>query len=311
MVAGSLGAVNASAAASADLSVTKSGTATAKPGAQFDYQLVWTNNGPDAAANVKMTDTLPASVSFVSASFGPGGPPTSCGLGQTINCSTTTLANGTSVTLIVTVKVDPAAADATVISNTASVSADTLDPNTANNSATTNTTVVAVTCGSAKLLVGDKALAQSTTDDDTSGMAEAFQATATASGTATVVCLYLAPTNAATKLVGGIYADNGSNKPGALLAQGTNSGPLVNAAWNTVQVPSVPLAAGTKYWITVLSPLGFGTLRFLDHCCTFQSYSPSSPSENSKQLTLTTLPAAWTSGKRWPRDGHILGWSGG
>jgi hypothetical protein len=166
-------------------------------------------------------------------------------------------------------------------------------------------------CSSATLLVGRTTLAQRALDNDVAGKAEAFRATASGSGTASVVCVYLDPTNAATKLVGGIYADNGSNHPGALLSQGTNLGPLINGVFNTVLIPPVALAAGTTYWITILSPVGSGTLRFRDHCCGFQSQLPSGPSENSKSLILASLPAVWSTGDIWPKDGPLLGWAGG
>ncbi len=180
----------------------------------------------------------------------------------------------------------------------------------ANSETKTCTVTNHVDCSAATLLAGTKTLARSGIDNDVAGLAEAFRATADASGTANVVCVYLDPTNAATHLVAGIY-DNSGGHPGSLLVQGTNLGPLINGAVNTVIVPSVPLAAGTRYWITVLSPFGFGTLRFRDHCCGYQSQTPTNRSENSKQLTLTSLPAVWSTGLVWPKDGPLLGWSGG
>ena len=56
---------------------------------------------------------------------------------------------------------------------------------------------------------------------------------------------------------------------------------------------------------TSQSPSGFGTLRFRDHCCGFQSEAPSGPSENSKASNLAALPGAWTTGLVWPKDGPI------
>ena len=58
-------------------------------------------------------------------------------------------------------------------------------------------------------------------------------------------------------------------------------------------------------WITLLSPLGTGKIAFWDHANGHQADGPISdqgPSENSKELNLTSLPALWSTGKVWPRD---------
>ena len=88
----------------------------------------------------------------------------------------------------------------------------------------------------------------------------------------------------------------------------------MNGTFNTVSVPGVSLAAGTVYWITLLSPLGSGTVKFWDHGYGAQSSGPpaeSGPSVNSKETNLTSLPASWTNGAVWPHDGMLLGWGGG
>ena len=53
--------------ASADLSIVKTGPATVVAGGSVSYSLVVANNGPSDAANLSVTDTLPAGVTFVSA----------------------------------------------------------------------------------------------------------------------------------------------------------------------------------------------------------------------------------------------------
>jgi len=58
------------AALVADISVTKSGPASVAPGGTLNYTVVVRNGGPDAAAGVVVTDTLPVGVTFVSASAG-------------------------------------------------------------------------------------------------------------------------------------------------------------------------------------------------------------------------------------------------
>ena len=141
-------------------------------------------------------------------------------------------------------------------------------------------------------------------------MAEAFQTTATTSGTAAGICVFLDPTNTATTLVAGIYANEGG-KPGALLAQGTPAAALVNGAFNPVLLPALPLVAGTTFWIALLAPLGTpGELVVRDHCCGFQSEKPHAASHTSKQVDLTQLPPKWKTGTAFPKDGPLLGWAG-
>lgn len=54
--------------ASADLSITKTGDANAVAGTQMKYTIGVDNAGPSTATAVKVVDTLPAGVTFVSAS---------------------------------------------------------------------------------------------------------------------------------------------------------------------------------------------------------------------------------------------------
>jgi uncharacterized repeat protein (TIGR01451 family) len=54
----------------ADIAVTKSGVTTVTAGSNLVYTIALTNRGPNAATNVVVTDTLPATGTFVSASSG-------------------------------------------------------------------------------------------------------------------------------------------------------------------------------------------------------------------------------------------------
>ena len=54
--------------AAADLSLVKTGPATVQVGESITYVLAVHNAGPDDAVDVSVTDTLPAGVTFVSAS---------------------------------------------------------------------------------------------------------------------------------------------------------------------------------------------------------------------------------------------------
>ena len=55
---------NVYAAGVADLAVTKTGPATAVQDTTFNYHITVTNNGPDPATNVTLTDRLPTGISF-------------------------------------------------------------------------------------------------------------------------------------------------------------------------------------------------------------------------------------------------------
>ena len=76
----------------ADLAITK--TASANPatiGGALTYTLNFNNEGPSTATNVSVTDTLPASVTFNSASASQG---TCTESGGTVTCDLGSLANG-------------------------------------------------------------------------------------------------------------------------------------------------------------------------------------------------------------------------
>ena len=135
------------------------------------------------------------------------------------------------------------------------------------------------------------------------GSREIFAQATRIGGSATV------SSNTATRVVAGIYTDSGG-RPGTLLAQGTTLLP-VPGDFNRITIPGVTLVAGTRYWITILQPLGSpGTLRFRDHCCGYQQ-STDPPSHVSRQTTLVSLPATWTTGKVWPHDAPITAYAAG
>ncbi len=133
------------------------------------------------------------------------------------------------------------------------------------------------------------------------GKAEAFRFVAPTTGTMKTLSAYLTPASPSTQVVLGIYA-NASNHPTTLLAQGTVAAP-VNGAWNTATL-NVPVAitAGQTYWIAIVSPEGSGAIEFLDECC---GGSGTGPSETSRSVHLTELPAVWRTGTVFKFDGPI------
>ena len=132
--------------------------------------------------------------------------------------------------------------------------------------------------------MGDQVI-ESQVDFNSAGVAEAFQTTATASGTSHAITFYLDASSTASQVTFGIYSD-AAGHPGTLLTQASLS-QLAAGAWNTLTVPSVPLAQGTTYWIAILGVTG--TVRFHDrsHGCS---------SETNSVKSLTALPATWTPG---------------
>jgi uncharacterized repeat protein (TIGR01451 family) len=108
---------------------------TITPSAQLTYTILVTNNGPSPAANVVVTDVLPAGLTFVSAT----GSGWSCGnSGQTVTCTVSSLSMGAApaIQIVASAPVTPGL----VLTNTAVVNAATF-PNTP---VTSNSVVVKV-----------------------------------------------------------------------------------------------------------------------------------------------------------------------
>lgn len=120
-------------ATSADVSIVKtSSAAQVGPGGSLTYTLTTKNAGPDAANAVTVTDTLPAGVTFASASNGCSES------GGTVTCNVGTLAAGATDTRTITVTVTASSGS---LVNTANATSTTTDPNPANNTSTVTTGV--------------------------------------------------------------------------------------------------------------------------------------------------------------------------
>ena len=124
-------------AANADLSITK--TPLQPPpygtGGGLTYTITVVNGGPGSAANVVVTDILPAGTTFVSATPSQG----SCSGTTTVTCTLGTLANAGSATISLSLTLPSTPGP---MSNTASVATTSPDPNPANNSSTSTITVI-------------------------------------------------------------------------------------------------------------------------------------------------------------------------
>ena len=82
------------------------------------------------------------------------------------------------------------------------------------------------------------------------GIAQAYEATATTTGTATDIEVYINDGNAATQVIVGLYSDS-AGEPGALLTSGRISDPT-SGAWNDITVSPVSITGGSTYWIDIL-----------------------------------------------------------
>jgi len=119
--------------ASADVSVVKTGPASVVAGDTAQWTLVVANAGPSNATGVRVTDSLPTGVTFVSASSVPAG--TTCTeTGGTVTCPVGTLPPGGQVTIAVTGRIASSVPAGTRLTNTASAVATTPDPTPGNNS---------------------------------------------------------------------------------------------------------------------------------------------------------------------------------
>lgn len=142
-------AVDVPVIARADLVLTKTGaTPTAIAGTQFVWTINVNNAGPsNAAGPLTVRDTLPPYQRFASASGTAWAcvadpAPANPAIGQDIVCTTSGLVTGGSTDpLVVTVDIDAAAPANPAVSNTATVSAPTIDPVPGNNAGTATVAV--------------------------------------------------------------------------------------------------------------------------------------------------------------------------
>lgn len=125
----------------ADLSIAKTANATEfVAGAPAVYTIVVTNNGPGPAANVVVTDILPAGTTLLSATTTQG----SCSGSATVTCTLGTLAAPATATITLEVRLPLTPGP---VMNTATVTSSDGDPTPANNAATATITVTGAPAG--------------------------------------------------------------------------------------------------------------------------------------------------------------------
>lgn len=138
------------------------------------------------------------------------------------------------------------------------------------------------------VLLGDQSIAPYG-DSNNAGVAQAFQYTATASGTTSDIELYTNSGTTATQLQVAVYGDAGG-KPGSLLASGTLSSPKAGA-WNDVPVTAATITQGQAYWIALLGT--GGTVFFPD------TAGGSAPSYVDSNYNLSSLPQTYAPGHEY------------
>ncbi len=135
------GFVTRIALTAADLSVTNSAPATVLTGTQLTYTIVVTNNGPDSASDVVLTDSVPKGTSFKYATpnFGSCKTPAMGATSGKVTCTLPSAASGSGFIVMMVVEVTYKSGK--TVTDTATVSSPVFDPTVANNSATATTTV--------------------------------------------------------------------------------------------------------------------------------------------------------------------------
>jgi uncharacterized repeat protein (TIGR01451 family) len=127
----------------ADLAVTKDGPAQASAGSNITYTIHVINSGPDAAVAAQLFDALPANTTFVSfasaAGWGCSTPPV--GSTGSVTCSNKVFSAPGDDTFTLVVNINPGASPGTFITNVATVSTATEDPNEENNTASAVTLI--------------------------------------------------------------------------------------------------------------------------------------------------------------------------
>ncbi len=120
----------------ADIQATKTGPTNVFAGTNFTYTISLTNSGPSISSNVTVTDTLPAGVSFVSASSG------GISSSNTVVWQITSFTNTGATNFTVTVT---APANAATLTNIVASGSDTLDPVATNNNGSASTAIAITT----------------------------------------------------------------------------------------------------------------------------------------------------------------------
>jgi len=135
-------------ATQADLALSAAATPAGNvfAGNNITYAETVTNNGPAAATTITFLEATPTNTTFQAVLAPAGWTCTTPAVGGTgnVSCTNPSLAASSSANIAVTVKVNAATANGTLISATSTVSSTTSDPSAANNTAISTTRVLSV-----------------------------------------------------------------------------------------------------------------------------------------------------------------------
>jgi uncharacterized repeat protein (TIGR01451 family) len=123
---------------SADVALSKTGDDFGVRGGLLTYTITASNSGPDASNNVRVFDAIPAHTTFVSASVSQGTFDFEAGV-VTANFGVIDFEASASLTLVVSINQDTPRG--TIITNSASETSSTTDPDLSNNTASAQSTV--------------------------------------------------------------------------------------------------------------------------------------------------------------------------
>jgi uncharacterized repeat protein (TIGR01451 family) len=252
-------------------------------GATITYTQTITNNGPDAAVNAALTETLPASITFQSIVAPAGFTCTTPAVGSSgaITCTIASLASGVTGTFTLVTNV---VAPSGTVSLTTTVSSDTFDPDGANNTATATTTIasqadvsIAKTTASIVAVTGSTVTYTLTVSNAGPGAATSVVVTdvlpaglafvsatpsqGTCVGTSTVTCslgTLANGANATIVLTTTVTANSGSVANSASVASATVD---PNPGNSTVSAAVLPVSASIptmSQWMLILLALALG-----------------------------------------------------
>jgi len=149
-----------------DLALVKTGPSTATADTDVSFNITVTNAGQDAAEEVQVSDVVSSGWSFVSATPAAGFNCTDPGTGATtgtIQCTTATMAVGSTANFTVVFHIPANAAPGTTFTNVATVASPT-DPNDENNSSAAQTTTPPPPSGDVSIVKNGPASAPPDTD---------------------------------------------------------------------------------------------------------------------------------------------------